>query len=307
MQRCFHMDAKLLQKIEELTLYLIEQNKEIIEMKNGVYWFFNNWNDTLEIRTQANLNDKWVCFHDTNDVYYEAQVTSIDTAIIKGVIDSIKVLSISAYDKNGLNTTAVAHGLEYVISKSTGFYKTRDLYFFPYHHPGDDSAWVYDTEDYFTYEVTGFGQFEQIEFKNPKLNEVYDYKIGDIFFVLDQPGIGLSGLDIYFYDSVSAVNIIPGGKEYTIHRIGYYPIYKTYPYNLLKYDVRHSDYKIIADTTPLFRWFPEETHNIEIYHVFAPDTLLCSNAEKYKIRNSLVVGNRVWSFEVMIEKLKSLY
>ena len=30
------MDAKLLQKIEELTLYLIEQNKEIIEMKKEI-------------------------------------------------------------------------------------------------------------------------------------------------------------------------------------------------------------------------------------------------------------------------------
>ncbi len=279
---------------------------EIIALKDGTYWFFNQWQDTLELRTQAKLHEKWVCFRDTNDIYYEAEITSVDTATIKGVSDSIKTITISAYDKNGVITSAAAHGLKYIVSKHHGFYETNLIYFFPYHHPGDDSAWVKPEEDYFIYDLGWHGQFRLYDFKNPRLNDIYNYSVGDIYFVLDEPLSYHSGANIYFYDSVAAVNPVVGGKEYTIQRTSHYPTYHpsspSHPSGYVTYDTSYSSYHIVADSTPLVRWLPEETGNPEIYHVLLNDSSYCSKGIMYKIRNALNISGIVPTVDIRIEK-----
>lgn len=267
---------------------------EIMQLKDGMYLFFNHWGDTVAIQSQAQLNDRWVIHHDTNDIYYEAEVTAVDTITVLGVSDSVKTITITAYDKNGANTTASANGMQFMLSKRHGFYKVIDIYFFPYHFPGDDSAWFYPNYDHYTDQIGGFDTYTLVDYKNARLSEIYNYNVGDIFFILDKPNVQNGEVDIYYYDSVEAVTITSTGKEYQIFRTELTPIYPAPgpPPNEITYATSYKRYTINADSTYLITEFPEESWNENLYYYYPDDTSYCTQTPLYHVRGNQLAGDR---------------
>lgn len=253
---------------------------KIIALKDGTYWFLNYWNDTVVINSKALLNDKWVMYQeDTSGIYYEAQITAIDTTTVLGSVDSIKTISITAYDKNGVATNAPAHNIQWQLSQRHGFYKVWDIYMFPYHYPNDNSTGLYQYEDYYTYKLNDFRPFTSVDFQNPKETEVYDYGVGDIFYTLDLPIFSHHWDVKRYYDSVLSVNTTTNKKEYSIQRI------YSYPYSSQGNIYHKLDTGIItlnADTGFLVKEFPEEFGNNYIYYYYPNDTGHCKVSDVIK-------------------------
>lgn len=267
---------------------------KIIALKDGTYWFLNHWDDTIVIKSQAQLNDNWVMYQeDTSGIYYDAQVIAVDTMTVVGTVDSVKTLSITGYNKHG--SIPAINGLTFLLSKRHGFVALHDIYFFPYHHPGDDSNFVHTIEDYYTYIIQAFTRFSLIDFKSPLRSEMFQYNVGDIFFTVDKPQ-SWNGIDnIYFYDSVTAINTIPNGKEYVVKRTTHSPVYPPPgpPPLIVTYDTVFSTYTIQADSTPFITEFPEESGNSYIYYYYPNDTSYCITSDLYRIDIDQIVGDIV--------------
>lgn len=264
---------------------------KVIVQKEGTYWFINYWSDTVVIKSQAELNDKWMMYEeDTSGIYYEAEIIAIDTATVLGSLDSIKTISITAYDKNGVAANAPAHGIQWQLSKTHGFYKVWDIYMFPYHYPNDNSTGLHQYEDYYTYKLNGFRAFTLVDFKNPKETEVYDYGVGDIFYTLDLPVFSPHWDVKRYYDSVLSVNTTANKKEYSIQRI------YSYPYSSQGNIYHKLDTGVImlnADTSFFVKEFPEEFGNNYIYYYYPNDTGHCKVSDVIKREtNQLTSGGR---------------
>ncbi len=268
---------------------------KILKLKDGTYWFINHWSDTVMIKSQAELNDKWMLYQeDTSGIYYEAEITAIDTMTLLGVVDSVKTITITGYNKSRIISTI--SGLTFLLSKKNGFVAIHDIYFFPYHHPGDDSNF-FDVMvgDYYSFIVQSFPKFSLIDLNNPLRSEMFQYNVGDIFFTVDKPQSWNGTDDIYFYDSVIAVNIIPNGREYVIHRTSHSPVYPPPgpPPRIVTYDTSYSTYTIKADSTPFITEFPEESGNEYIYYYYPNDTSYCTANDLFGVDIDQIIGDVV--------------
>ena len=100
-----------------------------IRLNNGDEYFQNQYEDSILIKTNANLNDSWtIC--SKNGISYLATITSLGQQIIDGNIDSTKHISIQAIQ----NSTPVANyynNLYIILSKNHGFYECFELFGFP--------------------------------------------------------------------------------------------------------------------------------------------------------------------------------
>jgi hypothetical protein len=108
--------------------------KNVIQKADGTFIFNNFW-DTVYIRSKAHLGESWVFFKDTNYIHYTAMVTSVDTMTILGVIDSVKKISIKADSAGTIVTVDPLNNFSIILSKNYGFVQVFDLYTFPYHTP----------------------------------------------------------------------------------------------------------------------------------------------------------------------------
>ena len=63
---------------------------------NGFYTFKNHQNKSLMVYSQAALNVSWTFYDWANGDYIDAEITSIDTMTILGVLDSVKTISFQA-------------------------------------------------------------------------------------------------------------------------------------------------------------------------------------------------------------------
>ncbi|MES2703332.1 MAG: T9SS type A sorting domain-containing protein [Bacteroidota bacterium] len=109
--------------------------KKVVKLNDGTFLFDNYWGDTVLLKTQANVGDSWVFYSDAGAVYYRAAVTAKDTMSVLAAVDSVKRITVSAYNSSGPLTTDPMNGLEIVLSKEHGFVQVCDLYMFPYHKP----------------------------------------------------------------------------------------------------------------------------------------------------------------------------
>ena len=162
--------------------------KKVTQKSNGDFWFDNIWNDTVIIKTQANLGDSWVLYNDASTRHYIATVSSVDTMIILGTPDSVKIISIAAFNGSSINPSDPINKFKIILSKNHGFAEVFDLYTFPYRNP-DTTCSRYDMyftmagSDFFslpgdTIRVDSFQLFSQIDFHNPRLMEIYNSDSG---------------------------------------------------------------------------------------------------------------------------------
>jgi len=104
--------------------------KKNIHFINGDELYFNKYEDTILIKTLANINDTWKMCTDTLGIQYWATVISTSTLTIDGMVDSIKTISLQAI-QTGNPVASVYNSLPIVLSKAHGFYTCFEFYGFP--------------------------------------------------------------------------------------------------------------------------------------------------------------------------------
>ncbi|MFI5196347.1 MAG: hypothetical protein ACHQD8_04595, partial [Chitinophagales bacterium] len=163
--------------------------KKVIQRNNGTFLFDNLWGDTVIINTQASIGDTWVFCKDTSSLYYYANVLSIDTMTVLGVLDTVKTIIINAYNGTTLITADPVNNFQIVLSKNHGFVHTFDLYTFPYHAPDSNYARGFDYYlDALIHNSTApfiptqsNSTFALVQLTNPTGSQLYDWNVGDVF------------------------------------------------------------------------------------------------------------------------------
>lgn len=105
------------------SLYGSVLGNKVIGKTDGRFCFFNRSNDSIWINTYAKLNESWEFYHSSAGVIITAKVEEIKTDTVLGLIDSVKLISLSG-SKYGI-TNIIR------LSKHYGLYKTPDFYDLP--------------------------------------------------------------------------------------------------------------------------------------------------------------------------------
>jgi hypothetical protein len=125
------------------------------KFSNGDEIYRNAIFENILIKNLATLNETWMIMTDSNGIEYRATITLIDTLAILGNVDSIKQISIQAF--NGANPIASPYNVTLELSKHNGFIKVFSFAKFPY-----------DT----TVTISNFVMHSQ----TPKANKIYPSK-----------------------------------------------------------------------------------------------------------------------------------
>jgi hypothetical protein len=120
--------------------------------------FFNKDGDTIHFKTKANLGDSWIFMRKTG-FYFLASLDTIVYSVVSGINDSIKVISLQAYDNSGNAIQNLFNQKTFRLSKNYGF---ASLYNF-YEFPADTNLYA------------------SIFFDPLTVGNVYDFEPGDIF------------------------------------------------------------------------------------------------------------------------------
>jgi Secretion system C-terminal sorting domain len=269
--------------------------KKVVALPDGTFLFYNMWDDTVIIKTQAHKGDVWHLYDDTTALYYQAEVLSEDTMTILGAVDSVKQILITARNTTGIVTSDLIDSLQLVISKNSGFVKAVDLYTFPYHAP--DSIYSGGIDYYFD-ESHGV-DFSLIPFHWPSTMEMYDWDIGDAYeykYCETIFGGGCSYPQSFRYDSIVGKTIFPDSVIYQVagwqiaqHWVGPYHVDRWYPYwktdNSRTFSVTNSPY---FDTAKL----PEEYGQQLFYWYFPESGSKCASGALISRTPSNIAGNR---------------
>lgn len=110
---------------------------KIIVKDNGTNLFFNKYRDTIRIETQAKLHDEWTAFHLQDSLTIKATISKHDTMEFLGLVDSVKTIDFTAYDKY-LNPVEInsRSNWQMKISKNHGLIQTFDKYYFALPYKG---------------------------------------------------------------------------------------------------------------------------------------------------------------------------
>jgi hypothetical protein len=127
---------------------------------NGDNLFFSKQGDTILFKTHAFLGNRWK-FVQKEGYYFEATLASIEYSEINGIFDSIKVISLQAYDNTGHAIQDWYNSKTFKLSKNNGFSGLYNLYEFPA-----------DTNLYKSFSTNILS-----------IGEVYDFEPGDIFHI----------------------------------------------------------------------------------------------------------------------------
>ena len=134
---------------------------------NGDNLFFNKEGDTLRFKTRASLGDSWVFLRKAG-YYFEASLDSIVYSGVSGINDSIKVISLQAYDNSGNAIANSFNQKSFRLSKNYGFASLYNLYEFP------------ENTD----------KYASIPFNPLTIADVYNFEPGDIFhYEFGGPGV----------------------------------------------------------------------------------------------------------------------
>ncbi len=268
--------------------------KKVVKQADGTFLFDDIGNDTVVIRTQAIAGDNWIFYSDTSPVYYMADVVSVDTMTVLSVLDSVKTLSITAYNNGNIVTNSPVNNFRIILSKEHGFVKVFDLYTFPYR---DSSG--YDAFDYYfsmvqvhgylygywaSYNVIdNYQQFDLTTFHYPTLSEIYDYNIGDVISTQSETDYESAQVYIYStsYDSIISKTVSANGVSYTnvetsightdaqVGSTSWGPTANTTNTNIMN--------TMLFDTVRM----PEEWNVHEVYYYFPYDTSNCFISSVY--------------------------
>ena len=108
---------------------------------NGDEYFFNLLGDTSLIKTHAQVSDSWLMSSDSLGIEFQASVYAANMMIVDDVLDSIKYITIQAYQ----GVVPIQHECNdtLILSKNHGFIRTPEWYSFPYAIPWSWSTYLH--------------------------------------------------------------------------------------------------------------------------------------------------------------------
>ena len=151
--------------------------KKVIIKNNGYNLFFNKYNDTIKIKTNAKINESWTAFDLKDSIKIIAQVKNIDTLTFLGQLDSVKIIEFKAYDKN--MTPINPYLNEILLSKNNGLVRMMNFSLFPI-APNQSSYEILET-----YNLIGLSNPNH-GVQNLTWLEVFDFKVGDELHIFNE-------------------------------------------------------------------------------------------------------------------------
>lgn len=155
---------------------------EALVYPNGLNSFFNKDTLAINIETLAGHLDTWVFFEDAQGNYLEATIVSLRTAMVKGAMDSIKVIKLSAIEVNAPISSSLSqwNNEELTLSKNNGLVQIPLLLEFPMRK----TVWSATTLKPLTYgEVYGHNIGDEFQIETYRWSDRTDF---NYYLVLDK-------------------------------------------------------------------------------------------------------------------------
>jgi hypothetical protein len=161
--------------------------EKVVVKPNGINLFFNREGDTITLKTNARLNEKWIAFRRASTFSVEASVQSVELGNVLGLSDSVKTIIFRVLDQQGNTVDHALNKQNVKISKTYGFVETLNFYLFP------DFVVRDPTDRLRTYNLIGLTN-PRVGVQNLTWFEVNDFMPGDELHVQEH-NFG----DSYFY------------------------------------------------------------------------------------------------------------
>jgi hypothetical protein len=149
----------------------------IIISDGGENIYFNRENDSIVIKTLAKLNDNWIAYKKRDSILITAEVVAYDTAIVLGLVDSVKTILFQVFDSLGEKLNHPYNDVTVKISKNFGWVISPNFNQFP----------NWQSEIQF---LSQFNSYTLVGIDNPKLGiqnltwfEVFDFQPGDVLHI----------------------------------------------------------------------------------------------------------------------------
>jgi hypothetical protein len=157
--------------------------KKIIVKNKQMTYCINVDNDTIKIKSDARLNEKWEFFKRPN-ISVMAIVQKIDTMSVLGVVDSVKTIVLEVTDLTMQPLPHKMHGKKLLLSKTFGLISFPEFYNFP-----DYNSYIYVDKP--TDLVLVGTTFNSLGIQNLKWFDVFDFENGDELHVETKSGSGM--------------------------------------------------------------------------------------------------------------------
>lgn len=252
---------------------------------NGDNVFYNTDNESITIKTTANLNDTWTLYTFSNGNYVEATLTAITHDIIVGsVMDSVKTITLQTKNSQGNNITHLVNNKTLKFSKNYGLIKTLKLFEFPT-NLADDYTFVDNSNQIGNYKLT------------PTM--AYDYQIGDIFQYRKLTGDNHYHKE-YTYTQYTVLNRTDGAttRTYTMARSRYEEVFDDSDFDQI-FDVHEITYypkDTIVQTVDLV----VESNAMEMdklpYEIYGPRKFLVYYLFPNSYNNRIIHENKTYQY-----------
>ena len=206
---------------------------KVLQLNDGTFIFDSYWNDSVIIKTQANVGDSWLFYSDSSSVFYRATIIAKDTMTVLSSLDSEKTILITACDSSGILPSDPLESFTIMLSKNHGFVQVFDLYTFPYHKVDSVYRQGLDfyldrstcTEGYIngnsgvTVITPGIAYFKLTDFIIPNDQELHNWSVGEIFqshLVQGMPMYGPFCYDEYITDTVVGTSTVGHVKSFIL-------------------------------------------------------------------------------------------
>ena len=140
---------------------------------NGENIFCNKYLEPISIHTIKDTGEYWTCYTFDNGNYMQATMAEIQEMEFLGLIDSVKKITLQAYNPNGDSIAYPLNDKYLLLSKNYGLIRTINFKYFPNHYGGLIS-YEYCSE----YNLCGINEPE-VGKQNLTAARVYNYEVGD--------------------------------------------------------------------------------------------------------------------------------
>jgi hypothetical protein len=206
---------------------------------------------------------------------------------ILGTTDSVKTITITAFDGSTPLPADPLHNRRIILSKTHGFVQVTDLYNIPFR---EGLPWR-DSSDCFTAKVGKASMFNLVDFHNPTFNDLYDYNVGDVMQQKkDDINTTIATTTITEATITKKETIAPGYTRYTL--LQWQQFHTQYTSN---YSTYASIEILAADTQTLMpdSLMPEEVGQELFIYYYPHDTSFCTESPAYTITPNNISRGRV--------------
>jgi hypothetical protein len=140
--------------------------RKILQRQNGWFLFFNTYNDTIMLNSQASLNETWRFCNLPNNGYIQAKVSAIGNETVLGLTDQVKTITFQAKNSSSADIPHVLNQHYIKLSRHYGLSLMLDVFWIP--------------RDTLVYVLAG-KTVPETGLQDLTWQQIYDYNIGDEF------------------------------------------------------------------------------------------------------------------------------